>query len=73
MLQRSGGTWITEPFNNWTKAVEKMHSHAQSDIHIQSCEAEMVAARRGTIVQQLQHISEDEKIKNRVAVKALLR
>ena len=49
-----------------------MCAHAQSDIHILSCEAEMVAARQGTIVQQLQHVSEEEKVKNRVAVKALL-
>ena len=40
-----------------------MRAHARSDIHIQSCEAEMMAARRGTIVQQLQHVSEEEKVK----------
>ena len=72
MLQRTGGAWITKPFNNWKKAIEKMRAHARSDIHIQSCEAEMVAARQGTIVQQLQDVSEEEKVKNRVPVKALL-
>lgn len=50
-----------------------MRAHARSNIHIQSCEAEIVAARQGTISQQLQHISEEEKVKNSVAVKALLR
>ena len=65
MLQRTGGAWITKPFNNWKKAIEKMRAHARSDIHIQSCETEMVAARQGTIVQQLQHVhvSEEEKVK----------
>ena len=33
------------------------------NIHIQSCEAEIVVARQGTISQQLQHISEEEKVK----------
>lgn len=55
MLQRTEGAWITKPFNNWKKAIENMCAHARSDIHIQSCEAEMVAARQGTIIQQLQH------------------
>lgn len=50
-LQRTGGTWISKPFKNWMKA------HTKSEIHIQSCEVEMAAARAlqaGTIVQQLQ-------------------
>ena len=73
LLQRTGGAWITKPFNNWKKAMEKMRAHAQSDIHVQSCEAEMVAATQGTIIQQLQHVGEEEKTKNRVAIKALIR
>ena len=50
---------------NWKKAIEKMCVHARSDIHIQSCEAEMVAARQGTNIQQLQHVhvSEEGKVK----------
>ena len=71
MLERFGGAWITKPFNNWKKAIEKICPHVRSDIHIESCEAEMVAARQGTIVQQLQQVREEEKVKNRVAVKAL--
>ena len=31
--QRTGGAWITKPFTNWKKAVEKMRAHSKSDIH----------------------------------------
>jgi len=75
-LQRTGGTWISKPFKNWKKALEKMKAHAKSEIHIQSCEAEMAAARalqEGSIVQQLQQIGDQEKLKNRLAIKALIR
>ena len=61
---------------NWKKAIEKMKAHAKSDIHIQSCEAEMAAARalqEGSIIQQLQQIGDQEKLKNRMAIKALIR
>jgi len=53
-----------------------MKAHAKSEIHIQSCEAEMAAARalqEGSIVQQLQQIGDQEKLKNRLACKALIR
>ena len=33
-LQRTGGTWVTKPFTNWKKALEKMKVHSQSDIHV---------------------------------------
>ena len=75
-LKRTGGTWISKPFKNWKKAIEKMKAHAKSDIHIQSCEAEMAAARalqEGSIIQQLQQIGDQEKLKNRMAIKALIR
>ena len=52
-----------------------MKAHAQSDIHIQSCEAEMAAAKalqEGSIIQQLQQIGDQEKLKNRMAIKALI-
>ena len=42
----------------------------------QACKASMLAeraAREGTIIQQLQQITDDEKMKNRAAVKALIR
>ena len=60
------GTWI---FKNWKKAIEKMKDHAKSAIHIQSCKAEIAAARalqEGSIIQQLQQIGD------RMAIKALI-
>ena len=75
-LQRTGGAWITKPFNNWKKATEKMRAHSPSDVHMQSCEAELAATRavrEGSIIQQLQYVGEQEKLKNRTAIKALLR
>ena len=75
-LQRTGGTWVTKPFTNWKKASEKMKAHSQSDIHVQACQASMLAERaasEGTIMQQLQQITDEEKMKNRAAVKALIR
>ena len=53
-----------------------MRTHSQSDVHMQSCEAELAATRamkEGYIIQQLQHVGEQEKLKNRTAIKALLR
>ena len=52
-----------------------MKAHSQSDIHVQACQASMLAemvAREGTIMQQLQQITDEEKMKNRTAVKALI-
>ena len=60
---------------NWKKAIENMKTHAKSDLHIQSCEPEVAAARalqEGSIVQQLQQIGDQEKLKNRMAIKALI-
>ena len=74
-LQRTGGTWVTKPFNNRKKALEKMKAHSQSDIHVQACQASMLAeraTREGTIMQQLQQITDEEKMKNRAAVKELI-
>ena len=48
----------------------------KSDVHMQSCEAELAAIRtmkEGSIIQQLQHVGEQEKLKNRMAIKALFR
>ena len=62
-LQRTGGTWISKPFMNWKKEIQKMKIHAKNDIHILSCEAEMAAVRalqEGLIIQQLKHISDEE-------------
>ena len=35
-LLRTGGIWVTHPFTNWKKAVEKMKAHEKSDKHIQA-------------------------------------
>ena len=35
-LQKTRGTWITKPFKNWKRAVEKMRTHSKSDSHIKS-------------------------------------
>ena len=51
-------------------------AHSQSDIHVQACQASMLAeraVREGTIMQQLQQITDEEKMKNRAAVKAFIR
>ena len=53
-----------------------MRAHSQSDVHMQSCEAELAAItamKEGSIIQQLQHVGEQEKLKNRTAIKAFLR
>ena len=53
-----------------------MRTHAQSVVHQQSCEAELAAARsmqEGSIIQQLQQIEEQQRLKNRAAIMALFR
>ena len=75
-LERTGGAWITQPFTNWKKAVEKMKLHAQSNFHVESCKAEVEAeqaTRRGSIIQQIQSVTEEERMKNRLAIKSLIR
>ena len=72
-LQRTGGVWVTKPFTNWKKAVEKMKAHARSDAHIQASEALLSAAKEGSIMQQLQSTGVQERAKNRTAVKSLIR
>ena len=75
-LKKNGSAWITKPFKNWKKAVEKRRAHSKSDSHIKHCEAELLAARarkeESSITQQLQIIGEQERIKNRSGIKALL-
>ena len=47
-----------------------------SDVHMQSCEAELAATRamkEGSIIQQLQHAGEQEKLENRTAIRSLLK
>ena len=74
-LQGTGGALTIKPFKNWKKAIKKMKTHAMSDIHIQLCEAEVAVARalkEGSIVQRLQRIGNQEKLKNRMAIIALI-
>ena len=57
------------------EGIGKMKAHSQSDIHVQACQASILAekaAREGTIMQQLQQFTDEEKMKNRAAVKALI-
>ena len=75
-LQRTGGAWITKPFNNWKEALENMRAHSHSDVHIQACAADLAVAttlRDGTIFEQIQNVSEQQRVKNRTAIKVLLR
>ena len=51
----SGGVWVTNPFQNWNKAVEKMKAHASSAFHLRQVEAQLLASRGETVVYQLQH------------------
>ena len=73
-LYRTGGVWTTKPFTNWKKARDGMRDHAKSDIHIQASEAAL-ATQGGSvdIVQQLQKVGMQERMRNRAAVKSLIR
>lgn len=75
-LERTGGIWVTKPFSNWKKAVEKMKAHEKSNTHSQAKVAALAAAetlREGSIIQQLQKVDKQERKKNKEAVKCLLR
>lgn len=66
----------TKPFTNWKKAVEKMKAHEKSDLHSQANLAALAAEgalREGSIVQQLQKVDRQERIRNRAAIKSLIR
>ena len=64
--------WVTKPFQNWKKAVQKMKEHASSESHLRQVEAEMIVSRGETVVHQLQCFGDSERSKNRKAIKALL-
>ena len=73
---RKRGTWISKLFKNWKEAIKKMKTHAKRDIHIQSYEVQVASARAlqgGLIVQQLQQFGDQEKLMNRMAIKAFIR
>ena len=67
--------WVTKPFKNWKKAVEKMKAHSRSDSHSHATQA-MLAAKRavgdGTVVQQLQNVEAHKRAQNRAAMKCLI-
>ena len=70
--QGSGGVWVTKPFQNWKKAVQKMIEHASSESHLRQVEAELIVSREETVVHQLQRSGDSERSKNWKAIKALL-
>ena len=47
--QGSGGVWVTNPFQNWKKAVQKMKEHASSESHLRQVEAELIVSRGETV------------------------
>ena len=64
--------WVTKPFQNWKKAVQKMKEHASSESHLRQVEAELIVSRGETVVHQLQRFGDSERSKNWKAIKALL-
>ena len=64
--------WVTKPFQNWKKAVQKMKEHASSESHLRQVEADLIVSRGETVVHQLQRFGDSERSKNRKAIKALL-
>ena len=53
-----------------------MRAHSKSAVHIQSCEASLLAeraTRQETIIHQLQHVADEDRLKNRKAIKAFIR
>ena len=74
-LQRTGVVWVTKPFTNWKKAVEKMKANEKSDLHSQANLAALPAEgalREGSIMQQLQNINKQERMRNRAEIKSLI-
>ena len=58
------------------KATAKMKEHAESEGHILACQMETAAAfafREGTVFQQIHRLEESERLKNRLAIRTLLR
>ena len=50
-----------------------MRAHAKSDTHIHHSEAELLAAKKEVSnLEQLQSVTEEQRIRNRKGIKALL-
>ena len=45
-----------------------MRANAKSDAHVRYSEAELLAAKEGSILQQLQSVVEEQRIKNRKGI-----
>ena len=69
--QHTGGVWISKPFRNWKKAVEKMKAYERSALHIKASQARLLTSKQGSVVQQLQRVGAIEREKNRAAMKSL--
>ena len=76
---KNWGYMVTKLFKKWKRVVEKMRkmrAHSKSDSHIKHCEEELLAARArkegSSIIQQVQIIVEQKRIKNRSGIKTLL-
>ena len=44
--QGSGGVWVTKPFQNWKKVVQKMKEHVSSESHLRQVEAELIEEKQ---------------------------
>ena len=71
-LHKEVEVWVTKPYQNWKKAVQKMKEHASSESHLRQVKAELIVSRGETVVHQLQSFGDSERSKNRKAIKALL-
>ena len=70
------GAWVQRPISNWVKATELLSKHANSDWHKTAVEKSVLAdaaEQQGDIMQQIERISEDEKRRNLIVVKKLVR
>ena len=73
ITQHTGGVWVSKPFCNWKKAIERIKAHVRSALHVNAIQALSLTSRQGSVVQQLQRVSSIQKDKNRAAMKSLLR
>ena len=44
--QTSSGVWITKPFQNWKRMVQKKKAHTVNEAHIRHVETELLAKKR---------------------------
>jgi len=65
--------WITKPFTNWKKGIEKIKAHVNSDTCIkanQTALAHLGTQHTGTIIQQLQNETEQERMLSKETIKS---